>query len=171
MAQNEDIKIQVMMIGGRRCGKTSVLSAMQANFQEVFSNTGLSIVASDMNTLNTLHAKQSEINNYFLNKDEGRQFVPDAAPTEDKSVYSFNVTFANKKGKVKIDFVDYPGEWLKDSSKNEDLQKEMEKSSVIIVAIDTPYMMEEKGKYNDNRNACSITIEMLKMAMDQNEDS
>lgn len=34
MAAGEDLKVQVMMVGGRRCGKTSILATMKSNFEE-----------------------------------------------------------------------------------------------------------------------------------------
>lgn len=36
-----------------------------------------------------------------------------------------------------------------------------------MIAIDTPHMMEEEGKYNERRNFCHRTGEMIKMALEK----
>lgn len=40
--------------------------------------------------------------------------MPDSNPTEEIMVYSFIVGIEGKKGGIRIDFIDYPGEWLTD---------------------------------------------------------
>ena len=61
MAVAEDLKIQVMMVGGRRCGKTSVLAAMKRNFDELFNSKNLVIRYGDTETLDALEDKNAEI--------------------------------------------------------------------------------------------------------------
>lgn len=162
----DDFKVQVMMVGGRRCGKTSVLAAMKSNFEDRFAKTKLTFSYGNSDTLDILEEKRNEINEYF--QDAGnRTFIPDSNPTEEMQKYSFSVGIAEKRGKIKIDFVDYPGEWLMDKVHRQDLVKCMRESRVIIVAIDTPYMMEEEGRYNENRNHCHRTGEMLKLAFEE----
>ena len=79
MGTKEDLRIQVMMVGGRRCGKTSILAAMQSNFQELLADTDLTLVCSDMDTLSVLDAKHNEIDDYFNNMGN-RTFIPDNNP-------------------------------------------------------------------------------------------
>ena len=44
--------INVMMFGGRRCGKTSVITAMNRNFEDVFGGKGdLAISMPDYETM------------------------------------------------------------------------------------------------------------------------
>ena len=51
MGSVEALKVQVMMVGGRRCGKTSVLAAMKDNFETQFADTNLTIAIDDFDTL------------------------------------------------------------------------------------------------------------------------
>lgn len=166
MAVGEDLKVQVMMVGGRRCGKTSILAAMKANFEEQFAKTRLTISFDDLDTLEVLEAKNNEIADYFLGA-ENRTFSPDSNPTEDMMRYTYSIGIAEKRGKIKVDFVDYPGEWLTDKDHKSDLLACMKNTQAIIVAIDTPHMMEEEGQFNEYRNFCRRTGEMLKMALEE----
>lgn len=50
-----------MMVGGRRCGKTSVLAAMKRNFDELFNSKNLVIRYGDTETLDALEDKNAEI--------------------------------------------------------------------------------------------------------------
>lgn len=169
MAVADDLRVQVMMVGGRRCGKTSVLAAMKRNFEEQFAKTNLTITFGDLETLTVLEAKNDEISDYFSGAGN-RTFTPDSNPTDDMMKYTFTIGIADRRGKIRVDFVDYPGEWLTDSSHMEELKTCMEKTQVIIVAIDTPHMLEQDGIYNESRNLCRRVSELLKMALDENSD-
>lgn len=166
MAIGEDLRVQVMMVGGRRCGKTSILAAMKANFEEQYEQSALTMSFGDLETLDVLEAKNNEIREYFLEA-ENRIFTPDSNPTEEMMKYSFTVGIANKRGKICVDFIDYPGEWLGDKEHRSDVLECMSKSQAIIIAIDTPHMMEESGRFNDYRNFCYRIQEMLKMALEE----
>ena len=165
MAVAEDLKIQVMMVGGRRCGKTSVLAAMKRNFDELFNSKNLVIRYGDTETLDALEDKNAEIEEYFWSAG-GRTFTPDSNPTDEMMQYAFKVGIPGKRGSIKIDFIDYPGEWLTDKIHIKDLKACVEKTQVIIIAIDTPHMMEEAGRFNEQRNGCNRVEGMLKMALE-----
>lgn len=171
MERNNDIQIDVMMFGGRRCGKTSVLAAMQNCFEEKFGRSNLTIYPVDGDTIFAIEEKTRELNGYFFQGMHNRRFVPDDNPTLDVAEYKFYISLKNKpNGKIIINFIDYPGEWLDDKSKCEKLQSYMKKSRIIIVAIDSPYLMEELpekeesavGVYNDKRNYSLRISNMLK---------
>jgi hypothetical protein len=169
MGSTETLKVQVMMVGGRRCGKTSVLAAMKDNFETQFADTNLTIAIDDLDTLEILTAKINEINDYFLG-DKSRNIIPDSNPTEDMMKYSYSIKIAGKKGKINVDFIDYPGEWLTDKVHLEELRNLITETQVIVVVIDTPHLMEEDGQYNEHRNFCYKTTEILKTALEDGED-
>ena len=96
MAVAEDLKIQVMMVGGRRCGKTSVLAAMKRNFDELFNSKNLVIRYGDTETLDALEDKNAEIEEYFWSAG-GRTFTPDSNPTDEMMQYAFKVGIPGKR--------------------------------------------------------------------------
>lgn len=166
MAVKNALKVQVMMVGGRRCGKTSVLAAMKANFEEQFAETAITMSYADMDTLSILEEKNNEMKEYFLGS-ANRTFSPDSNPTAEMMKYSLSVGIKDRKDNMQVDFLDYPGEWLTDKEHKKLLLENMKKSQVLMIAIDTPHMMEEGGKYNERRNFCHITGEIIKMALEQ----
>lgn len=165
MAANDNFEMKVMMLGGQRTGKTSILASMKSNFEERFKNTGLQIVSGDIETLDELDEANAKMRDYFNIKDSC--FPANAVPTSDDVEYSFSISIANKKGKINVKFYDFPGEWLRGKEykeKKEKLIEEIKKNHVLILAIDTPCMMEENGSFNGKQNRCFVITEMIKMA-------
>lgn len=176
---NNDIR--VMMFGGRRCGKTSVLAAMQSCFDSHFGRGRLTISSADNETMLVIEDKHREINSYFESRGENRSFVPDDTPTTEKTEYSFNIGLKGKKDVLTVTFVDYPGEWLNQGDKLSTLEDMMNESHIILIAIDSPYLMEQVnspnpddpnaiGKYNDLRNYCNRIGEMMKKSFSLDEN-
>lgn len=165
-----DLVINVMMVGGRRCGKTSVLASMQSCFEEkVSQDTNLVLNTANSETLGTIEQKRAEMAMYFANKGPAKAFVPDSNPTLELASYGFDLELrlGQKKpgGRICINFIDYPGEWLSDKATTEEtkqLETHMKMSRIMIIAIDTPYMMEEKGQYGEFTNRYYRVTEMIK---------
>ncbi len=153
---NCDLEINVMMVGGRRCGKTSVLASMQRCFEATLRNTSLIIKCANDEMLETIEEKQQEMKQYFV---ESRFFVPNENETSDWSSYPFNVRIKGKESRIRINFVDYPGEWL--TGKKDEVRKNLRESRILLVAIDTPHLVEEYGLYNNPHNRCSIVSELI----------
>ena len=153
-----DIQVNVMMFGGRRCGKTSVLAAMQSCFEREFNNTHLRIVTADNNTVTALERKFREIEDYFSG--DSREFQPDDNPDAGMSEYKFKIALSTRDtDSIIVNFIDYPGEWLADADHADQLTNIMQKSHIIIIAIDSPHLREAikadgVGKFNDRRNYC-----------------
>lgn len=163
MARNKyDLTVNVMMVGGRRCGKTSVLAAMQNCFEAQCTNTPLVIGAADLDLLNIIEAKNDEINRYFIRGGKERGFVPDDTPTEELMQYPFYVGIKGKSNRIRINFIDYPGEWLNGKEHWDVLEQCMSQSRILLIAIDTPHLMEEEGLYNDAKNKCMRITQMVK---------
>ena len=159
------------MFGGRRCGKTSVLAAMQSCFEKEFGRSNLTISAADDDTLFTIEEKNREIASYFHNQGRSREFTPDSNPTLDVLEYKFNIGLKNKTGEnIVVNFIDYPGEWLADREKVKKITPLMSQSNIIIIAIDSPHLMEQThstaeealGEFNDARNYCHRIGEWVK---------
>ena len=169
---DKPVEIKVMMFGGRRCGKTSVLAAMQSCFEKEFGRSNLTIAAADDDTLFTIEEKNREIGSYFHNQGRSREFTPDSTPTLDIMEYKFNIGLKNKNSEgIVVNFIDYPGEWLADREKVKKITPLMKQSNIIIIAIDSPHLMEQThsdeedavGEYNDARNYCHRIGDWIKL--------
>ncbi|MBR2214245.1 MAG: hypothetical protein IJ849_00645 [Selenomonadaceae bacterium] len=167
MAQGDkkNLSLQIMMLGGRRTGKTSVLASMQGCFNNVFGQTDLTIATASGTTLDIIEEKRREMQDYLALASKNKDFVPDSNPTQGDETYSFKVGFKGKmKDTIIFNFFDSPGEWL--SSESERIAEEVAKSDVLMIVLDTPYLMEEGGQYNDRRNCCYRITELVKNNLD-----
>jgi len=151
-----------MMMGGRRCGKTSVLAAMQQSFEERLNNTSLVMGPADFEMLEILEKKQQEMLDYFLKRGDKTEFSPNNISTSGIMNYSFYIGLKSKKSRIRLDFVDYPGEYLTLKEEYEQLKDPLKKSRILLIAIDTPHLMERKGLYNDPKNRCRRVTEIIK---------
>lgn len=171
----EKCKVNVMMFGGRRCGKTSVIAAMRHCMEEKFGEDS-SITMTESNSLvDVLTKKKAEILN-FLDGTE-KVFVPEEGKTTDESEYEFDVSIKGKKGSVSLSFYDYPGEWLGKPEYDSRLKEQAEISNIFMIAIDTPMLMEESqesdpdkiGRYNSITNKSAVVCNAIKVALQEKE--
>lgn len=179
----DDCTINVMMFGGRRCGKTSVIAAMNRNFADVFGKTDLVISTQDYDTMVAIEDKEREIRRFFADdKKPYGEFPTDENGTVDDSNYEFDIQLKGRENKstITLSFYDFPGEWLNDKEKgkerNQILAEKMKTCGVIMIAIDTPYLMEPLsdvlhpkdpkknmvGTWNDQRNYSRRIATMVK---------
>ena len=152
---NKKLCFDVMMIGPRRTGKSSVLASMVSSFDRVSSETFIDITP-DTDTkkmleeklikLRTIHSQKRALDKRIFNMDENQ------TPSSDD--YSFNITYKDTDGSKKdladVRFMDRPGEFLTDNIQADILQEEVGKADVLIIAIDTIHLMEEDSRFFAN---------------------
>lgn len=174
MSKNKDYTINIMMMGGRRCGKTSVLASMEQCFDEKFGTSNLTIDPYDNATTIDFANKIREINEYY-NSDRSLNFMPDDSPTAELSEYKMHLSLKNKtNGKILMNFIDFPGGWIEEKSNAGKLDKHIQDSHVIIIAIDTPHLMEHTrsedpdavGMFNEPANRSTLVSKLLKKHLD-----
>lgn len=162
----KNFEVNIMMFGGRRSGKTSILAAMKECVDHVFSDEkelGLSISSLDFDTMKALEDKSQEQRRYYDAVQKNKPFTPDDNPTQSEQTYQFGIQLVNKpSAKLQINFSDYPGEWLNNPGKFEQLKEIMGKSDIIMIAIDTPYLMEMEGIFNLPKNFSTRIADMVK---------
>lgn len=152
---SNNLTLRVMMLGGRRAGKTSTLAAMQDCFNKQFKGTELNIITSGKDALNVIEAKRIEMERYLSMASRDEPFFPDNTPTQGDNTYRFNIKLKGRPDVISLDFYDFPGEWLTAGNPHyDDVEDQIKRSDVIMIILDTPYLMEEDGTYNDVRNRC-----------------
>lgn len=143
------------MLGGRRSGKSSILASIVhalGQNSELFSITDQTDYSIKNGLGISLKAKRVEIDNYLKerkNVNRNSHFLVDMTPTKGEKVYNLE-TQIKGKCKVRFDFVDVQGESMEVTSDYHNEVKDLvTKSDVFIVAIDTPFLMQD---INDNIN-------------------
>lgn len=139
------MEINVLMLGGKRCGKTTVLSSMYGQIDKTLAGTNMKIevvgqTAADLDRARkTIEKKMEDFKNPLT------RVEVDDNPTSAMKTYNFKLSMGNKHFPFRIH--DIPGEWLTDSHQKE-VRNLIKESQVIIIAIDTPYLfskMTSKG--------------------------
>ena len=175
MAKINNVTVKILMLGGRRCGKTSVLASMQDCFDREFGSGNLTITIDDPATMLDLTEKMSEIKNFYVG-DHSQVFSPDDNPTSEIRRYDLSISLKSKhNGKINFQFIDYPGEWVQNLAHLKELKDLISESHVFLIAIDTPHLMEqasddEPGRYNEFHNRSDMICKMLIKELDSDEE-
>lgn len=148
--------LRICMLGPRAVGKTTVLTSVFADTQNDLAGTGLFFRYK-------AGSKSAKLGNYKqqlqLCIDKGKS--NELPATGDISQFDFEVGYESQV-KTNVLVKDYPGEYVTDESKQHFVTEFLSESNVILIAIDTPYLMEDDGKYNSEKNKPEIVTSFVK---------
>lgn len=139
-------QIDILMLGGKRCGKTTVLASMVQQIGAALNGTGLYLEVLNPQTREKLDEAISSLREKLndFNRPLTRVKV-DENPTSAESEYAF-MLHVNGGRDIPLRIHDIPGEWLVDEHA-ERVKELVSNARVIIIAIDTPYLF---AKMTDN---------------------
>lgn len=148
--------INILMLGGKRCGKTTVLSSMCSQIDKALAGTDLRIIPKNntaarlQEAANVIRKKLDEFNTPLI------RTTVDENPTGARQVYEFSFT-SQSLGNIDLTIHDIPGEWLTSNLHEQELKSLIAVSQVIIIAIDTPYLFYKMttdgyGQYHEEYN-------------------
>lgn len=172
----------VLMIGQRRTGKSSVLSAMLKSMERLGNETGFQFTA-DEDTGVLMQKKLSHLEKIFYTYDKDEKFttlegsrngIDYGLMTEETLLYRFHIGLKDQKKKKKdyiIDFLDIRGEDMLSDIEEEGkgVKDYIGKCSVIMVAVDSPALMEGRwkkgyGEFHDRVNSPDNVYESMSVA-------
>lgn len=162
--------LKVLMMGGRRCGKTSLLSSL---FDQMIHTPAIYdlLTVSDQTILETqvyewngrivserqeaLCEKKFELKS-FLRTYKSSAFLVDAGPTRAFWHYDMQIQLAGTSKMMTMEFLDVPGEFF-DRGKNDGDEKQnkihqkhikeveeyVKECDVFVIVVDTPYLMHD----------------------------
>lgn len=178
-APKEIVGHKILMLGGRRSGKSTILASILKSLRQTPGAICTVIDKTDYaqpidtpqgkGVLPTLDIKQNEVKSYIKKMLPNTSFIVDMAPSYGKGSYTLEVSTGNVA--IDLEFVDVPGEWMR-ANKNQNgehrlLEELVESSDVFVVAIDTPFLMnedDEDGSINAIYNRVNdITQTLLHM--------
>lgn len=154
---------KVIMLGGRRAGKSTILASIlhalnngkATSLCTINDITDYTQVITDErgNTypLPTLKEKRLEVKRYIDDRHEHTSFLVDMSPTYGKASYEFKVNADQTS--INLEFVDVPGEWMRKNVKEfNQLKEQVMTSDVFVIAIDTPFLMQDDDDINNVYN-------------------
>lgn len=153
----------ILMFGSRRTGKSSILASMIDSFETInkTSTNKITLQATGA-TARLMTAKKKNLAKIFEEYKGQNVFLIDEPHTSVSDDYVFTMSAEGSKDVHTIIFKDIPGEWLMTQARKEELDNEISKSQIIIIAIDTPHLMEENGDFNNAFNITQQVYNFLK---------
>lgn len=149
--------LKVLMMGGQRAGKTSVL----AGLIDTMTNGSVKNIIEVRNTtesseVNQKLAKSIESLKWHLITSLGKTFLIDDGKTAAFDDYTLQFSIPNTDSKMDIIFTDANGEFF-DMGRLHDteIREKVREYDVFVIAIDTPYLMEA---VNPDNKLCNEAI-------------
>ena len=153
---SREIDIKVCMLGARGVGKTSVLTSIfyDGNSKEGFYGTKIRLMATP-DTGAELNKQRERLSDVFKH----RENIAAIGGTSGVSEFKLMLGLLNDEANINLLITDYPGE--KVVSDESYVAERIRESQVVIVAIDTPYLMEDNGIHDEEKNQTSIIKQFL----------
>lgn len=159
-------KLKVLMMGGRRCGKTSALASLF--YQMIHGATNEFLTVSDNTILETkidsitntkkeekqesLLKKRMELE-YFISKGGNNTFLVDKGPTPMFWLYNLQIQIPGTSKKTTIEFRDSAGEFFEAGGiYHLETVEYIKDCDVFVVVVDTPYLMVGSKVENEAAN-------------------
>lgn len=158
--------MKVCMMGPRAVGKTTILTAIFNNTQEsIGMHTDMHLTAESA-TAAELIERQHFLNAIFA---ERRQISdrPDAglAATNTVNTFDFHFGLKGKAPRINLEIKDFPGEFVQ--HKGEEVLRFIDESTGIFIAIDTPHLMEDGGRYNEAKNRPALITDFFRKVVEK----
>lgn len=146
--------LKVIMMGGRRCGKTSALASLfdqmvNGPVKDYFTVSDRTVLETKgFEVQDSLNDKTLElINKLETNADNSSLFLVDNSPTYNVWHYNLRLQVPGKKREMDIEFCDVPGEYFENSKEEskqqfkDETEALIKDSDVFVIVVDTPYLM------------------------------
>ena len=148
--------LKVSMMGPRGAGKTTILASIFSNSVEDFAPTRL-YLRGKANTpgVAILIQRKNELSDIFSRKGD----IAGVTASNKKDVICFEIGIKGGDPVVNIDIKDFPGEYLR--SKEAEVYSYIEESDIILLAIDTTYLMEGDATLNEEMNKVELVTKFF----------
>ncbi|MFP4006430.1 MAG: hypothetical protein ACLFV6_00280 [Spirulinaceae cyanobacterium] len=163
-------EVQITMLGPTGVGKTTLLTAIYEQFESNIGLTDLQLTPDDESAAilqDRLIELKSILDVFEARGRQGIQGTEAIAGPESLRSFSFGL---GKKGitpSLQLRFCDYPGgyhETKATAAEKKFLTELVRDSAVVLIAIDTPALMERNGKYHEKINRPSQIKDLFKKA-------
>ncbi len=158
--------LKVLMMGGRRCGKTSALASLfdqMKNTPAIFKLLTVAdktILETKIDPITLKEEKQEPLNikklelQSFLRKYNPSDFLVDKGPTRNWWFYNMQISLAGTNKTMNMEFRDAAGEFFDHGGAHTDeATKYINDCDVFVVIVDTPYLMSD-----DDSVVCAANV-------------
>lgn len=157
LKQEQELPIlNVTMLGPSGVGKTSLLAAMYDQFENVSQDLQL---VPDGDSKPILDGRLKELKSLVGDSIKVRGGLQ---TTGEPRSFRFELGEIGTTASLKINFQDYPGEYLEQSGRLEEVKGFIRDSAVVLIPVDTPALMEKNGRYHEQFNQPSELNNLFK---------
>ena len=158
--------LKVIMMGGRRCGKTSALASLfeemkNGQVKDYFTVSDRTVLETKgFETQDSLNDKTLELQNMLeSNKDNSNIFLVDNNPTSNFWLYKLHLQIPGTKREMDIEFRDSAGEFFEASGSHaQETEEYIKNCDVFVIVVDTPYLM---GSVDEStKDLCPESIDL-----------
>lgn len=166
--------LKVLILGGRQCGKTSLLASIFDSMRHGNTNEFLSACDKTQIKDQYLERQQSLLSRrlnleHIINKRNNSTFCIRYAPDHCYWNYILELRIPGTSKRMDVEFLDVPGSFLKcDSSQFSYIASLVNEFDVIIVVVDTPYLMADCKEVVVSANAIH-EIQYILMQIDSQD--
>lgn len=159
--------LKVIMMGGRRCGKTSALASIFTEMtdgpvKKFFTVADRTILQTNgFEVQDSLNDKTLELRNLFeVNAGNSNIFLVDKRPTRYHWLYKLHIQIPGKHEKsMDIEFRDSAGEFFESSGVHaQETAEYIKDCDVFVIVVDTPYLMGATEE--STRDICPDSINL-----------
>ena len=161
--------IRITMMGPRAVGKTTLMASIFTDTRDSVAGTGV-FFRPIPETSKDLTKKKLQLQSIISNR-KSIEDVPQTGAIEASSTettFSFEMGKSGRSHSLNVEVKDFPGEYL--SSHPDKVTQFINDSHIIMIAIDAPYLMEENGKYNAEKNDVEKVTSFLEGEIDTIKD-
>lgn len=158
--------LKVIMMGGRRCGKTSALASLfeemkNGQVKDYFTVSDRTILETKgFETQDSLNDKTLELQNMLeANKGNSNIFLVDQRPTNNFWRYTLHLQIPGQRKEMDIEFRDSAGEFFEASGIHaQETEEYIKDCDVFVIVVDTPYLMGETDE--STKELCTSSINL-----------
>ncbi|NEX17931.1 MAG: hypothetical protein C1943_15255 [Halochromatium sp.] len=143
------------MLGARGVGKTTLLASVYNEFDSTVKDLGLTLCPSS-DTSAILQQRLAELKR----QTEVFSATGGIDGTNSPKDFEFGLGLVGKDAELKLVFKDFPGGFIKDHP--EQVKSFIDQADVVLLAIDTPAMMEAKGAWHEKINSPQMIADLFK---------
>lgn len=163
-------ELQITMLGPTGVGKTTLLTAIYEQFETNIGLTDLQLTPDDDSAAilqDRLIELKSLLDVFEAKGRHGIQGTEAIAGPESLRSFTFGLGKKGTAPSLQLRFCDYPGgyhETKATAAEKKFLTELVRDSAVVLIAIDTPALMERNGKYHEKINRPSQIKDLFKKA-------
>lgn len=159
------LSLNICMLGARGVGKTTVLTSIfnDSRSKDGFARTRISMMAKP-----ETRTELAEHRDQLLEAFSKRTDIAVIPPSKGEHIFKFDLGLLGCPPCVDLTVTDYPGEKL--VQEPEYVSEKIRESEVVIIAIDAPYLMEDGGAYNEEKNQVALVTKFVEDNLDSFDD-